>query len=296
MSVLVVARRHNVNANQLFIWRGQHRRGELVARPDGGRPARLLRVEMRVCVSGWSPALLICVAVSMDWPRWCKRRCHPIRSQESRSFFAAAEVTGLNFSGAMPMACVFSISACTVAQNVSQSIRDLMLRDRSVERLCKRPFFKRSSCLSVQISATGSLYAGMRSISSELRKRRRRGLDRVAALCRRLGHTPGSITVYCNWCILEEFDRSDYTQLYADHVVQRSRSYARRHEIDEKRCRWMWLSTFRAVAWRLGQLGKAVGSVELHPQAAPVQDSMMLAFIHCTKELGRSQSTLRGGL
>jgi transposase len=47
VSVPVVARRHCVNANQLFIWRGQHRRGELMARPDGDRPARLLRVEIQ---------------------------------------------------------------------------------------------------------------------------------------------------------------------------------------------------------------------------------------------------------
>lgn len=47
VSVPVVARRHSVNANQLFIWRGQHRRGELVARPDGDRPTRLLPVEIR---------------------------------------------------------------------------------------------------------------------------------------------------------------------------------------------------------------------------------------------------------
>ena len=32
VSVPVVARRHCVNANQLFMWRSQYRRGELVAR------------------------------------------------------------------------------------------------------------------------------------------------------------------------------------------------------------------------------------------------------------------------
>jgi integrase/recombinase XerD len=138
----------------------------------------------------------------------------------------------------------------------------------------------------------------MRSISADLRERRRQDLGQVAELWRRLGHTPGSITVYCNyvWCILEEFGQSDYTQLCANRVVQRSLSYARRHQIDAKRCRWMWLSTFRAFAWGLMQLGKAVGSVELHPRAAPAQDPVMLAFIHYTKELGCSQSTLRGHL
>jgi transposase len=47
VSVPVVARRHSVNANQLFIWRSQHRRGELIARPGGDRPARLLAVEIQ---------------------------------------------------------------------------------------------------------------------------------------------------------------------------------------------------------------------------------------------------------
>ena len=47
VSVPVVARRHSVNANQLFIWRGQHRRGELIAVTEGDRPARLLPVEVR---------------------------------------------------------------------------------------------------------------------------------------------------------------------------------------------------------------------------------------------------------
>jgi transposase-like protein len=47
VSVPVVARRHSINANQLFIWRGQHRRGELIARSDGDHPARLLPVEIQ---------------------------------------------------------------------------------------------------------------------------------------------------------------------------------------------------------------------------------------------------------
>lgn len=47
VSVPVVARRHSVNANQLFIWRGQHRRGELVARTAGDSPAKLLSVEVQ---------------------------------------------------------------------------------------------------------------------------------------------------------------------------------------------------------------------------------------------------------
>lgn len=47
VSVPVVARRHNMNANQLFIWRRQYRRGELTVRTQDERPARLLPVEIR---------------------------------------------------------------------------------------------------------------------------------------------------------------------------------------------------------------------------------------------------------
>ena len=47
VSVPVVARRHSMNANQLFIWRRQYRRGELIARTEGERSARLLPVEIR---------------------------------------------------------------------------------------------------------------------------------------------------------------------------------------------------------------------------------------------------------
>jgi len=47
ISVPVVARRHSVNANQLFIWRSQHRRGELIAGADGGgRQATLVPVQI----------------------------------------------------------------------------------------------------------------------------------------------------------------------------------------------------------------------------------------------------------
>jgi transposase len=47
LSVPVVARRHCVNANQLFMWRGQYRRGELVARAERERPATLVPVQIQ---------------------------------------------------------------------------------------------------------------------------------------------------------------------------------------------------------------------------------------------------------
>ena len=46
VSVPVVARRHSVNANQLFIWRSQHRRGELIARAAGAHQATLVPVQI----------------------------------------------------------------------------------------------------------------------------------------------------------------------------------------------------------------------------------------------------------
>jgi transposase-like protein len=51
VSVPVVARRHSVNANQLFIWRSQHRRGELIARADGEHQARLVPVQIQRAAS-----------------------------------------------------------------------------------------------------------------------------------------------------------------------------------------------------------------------------------------------------
>ena len=45
-SVPVVARRHSVNANQLFIWRSQYRRGELGAGDGGDRAVELLPVQV----------------------------------------------------------------------------------------------------------------------------------------------------------------------------------------------------------------------------------------------------------
>jgi transposase len=46
VSVPVVARRHSVNANQLFIWRGQYHRGELGANAVGEGKVKLLPVQV----------------------------------------------------------------------------------------------------------------------------------------------------------------------------------------------------------------------------------------------------------
>jgi transposase len=47
VSVAVVARRYCVNANQLFMWRSQCRRGELVARAERECPATLVPVQIQ---------------------------------------------------------------------------------------------------------------------------------------------------------------------------------------------------------------------------------------------------------
>ena len=46
VSVPVIARRHNLNANQLFSWRGQYRRGELTADAQRSDPVKLLPVHI----------------------------------------------------------------------------------------------------------------------------------------------------------------------------------------------------------------------------------------------------------
>ena len=46
VSVPVVAQRHSVNANQLFIWRTQYRRGELGANAANDRAIKLLPVQV----------------------------------------------------------------------------------------------------------------------------------------------------------------------------------------------------------------------------------------------------------
>jgi transposase len=50
VSVPVVARRHSVNANQLFIWRKQYGRGELAANEDSDRAVKLLPVQVEPAV------------------------------------------------------------------------------------------------------------------------------------------------------------------------------------------------------------------------------------------------------
>jgi len=50
-SVPVIARRYNLNANQLFSWRGQYRRGELTADAQRSDPVKLLPVHIEPALS-----------------------------------------------------------------------------------------------------------------------------------------------------------------------------------------------------------------------------------------------------
>jgi transposase len=50
VSVPVIARRHNLNANQLFSWRGQYRRGELTGEAHRSDPVKLLPVHVEPSV------------------------------------------------------------------------------------------------------------------------------------------------------------------------------------------------------------------------------------------------------
>jgi transposase len=51
VSVPLVARRHSVNANQLFIWRGQYQRGELRANGTDDREMKLLPIRVQPSTS-----------------------------------------------------------------------------------------------------------------------------------------------------------------------------------------------------------------------------------------------------
>ena len=50
VSVPVIARRHNLNANQLFSWRGQYRRGELAEEVQRSDTVKLLPVHIESSV------------------------------------------------------------------------------------------------------------------------------------------------------------------------------------------------------------------------------------------------------
>ena len=58
VSVPVIARRHCVNANQLFIWRGQYRRGELGANDNRDRAVNLLPVQVEPSIVPPSKAVI----------------------------------------------------------------------------------------------------------------------------------------------------------------------------------------------------------------------------------------------
>ena len=126
-----------------------------------------------------------------------------------------------------------------------------------------------------------------------------RDLESVAQLWRKLGRSPDGIAVYSDYVkrlLREAGGRDDYRALCADRVVRLARAYARRHHVNVQRARWMWLSSFRAFAWGLNRLGKAVGSVEISRNPQVDLEPVVRAFICYGKELGWAEQTLRSRL
>jgi integrase/recombinase XerD len=119
-------------------------------------------------------------------------------------------------------------------------------------------------------------------------------LDQVAVLWRRLGHSAGSVLVYRQWTlqVLAAAKESDYREISADRVLRLARAYARRrkHRRPQRTC-WNWLSAFRAFAWGLQQLGKAVGSIQFTKHDA--SDPVIVTFAQYGKKLGWADQTLR---
>ena len=119
-------------------------------------------------------------------------------------------------------------------------------------------------------------------------------LEKVVKLWRELELAPRSIVTYRHWTLqlLRTAQIPDYRDLSADRVVRWARSFARRHRHQSpERTRQSWLAAFRAFAWGLEQLGKAVGSVNL-PRKTQESDPVILAFVQYGQRLGWSTRTL----
>ncbi len=134
------------------------------------------------------------------------------------------------------------------------------------------------------------MIAGGRSFSVE----QVQDLDRVARLWRELGHPPCSVRSYQYWTlqVLAAAHVSDYRELSADRVVLLARSFAlKHHHRSPHRTRRHWLAAFRAFAWGLQRLGKAVGSVNLVPRTQEA-DPVIAAFVEYGQKLGWAEHTL----
>jgi integrase/recombinase XerD len=119
-------------------------------------------------------------------------------------------------------------------------------------------------------------------------------LERVVKQWRILGLAPRSIFSYRHWTlqVLHKALVSDYRDLSADRVVRLARSFARiHHHCSPESTRRNWLAAFRAFAWGLERLGKAVGAVNL-PSPAQESDPVLTAFAHYGQRLGWSKRTL----
>lgn len=124
---------------------------------------------------------------------------------------------------------------------------------------------------------------------------RARDLELVMQLWRKLGHSPSSIRGYRHYVrnILERANGSDYAELCADRVVRLALSYARQHHTDPQDTRRLWLSAFRAFAWGLQRLGKAVGSIELSKRSSTQAAPVLVDFVRHGEQLGWAEQTLR---
>lgn len=122
-----------------------------------------------------------------------------------------------------------------------------------------------------------------------------RDLESVAQLWRKLGRSPDGITVYSQIInrMLREAGSCDYQKLCADRIVELALSYAQCRQLDPQRTRSMWLSSFRAFAWGLQRLGKAVGSSDLKRKSRIDPEPVVRAFIGYGKQCGWADVTLR---
>jgi site-specific recombinase XerD len=120
----------------------------------------------------------------------------------------------------------------------------------------------------------------------------------VAQVWRKLGRSRRGIAVYSDYVkrLLREAGGCDYRTLCADRVVHVALAYARRHQLDPQRTRRMWLASFRAFAWGLRRLGRAVGSVELTRKSQVDPQPIVQAFVHYAKQFNWADQTLRAHL
>ena len=119
-------------------------------------------------------------------------------------------------------------------------------------------------------------------------------LKKVIKQWRKLGLAPRTVFSYRHWMlqVLRAAQVSDYHDLSADRVAHLACSFARtHHHCSPERTRRNWLAAFKAFAWGLERLGKAVGAVNLPPKIQ-ASDPVITAFVQYGQKLGWSKRTL----